>query len=84
MEIVYGVSLMLNFLWSPLFFKYKRMGLALVDSVSMLACVVWLHVEYKKYNRMAGLLMLPYVGWLCYATWLNAYNFMANPHPKSN
>ena len=84
MNIVYGAQLCLNFIWSPIFFKYKRMGLVAVDLVAVLASGVWLHVNYKKYNKMAGLLMLPYIGWLCYAGYLNTYNFIANYGSKSH
>merc|ERR1712087_402917 len=84
LNLMFGAQLVLNFLWTPIFFKYKRMGVAFVDIISVLGCVVWLHVNYKKYNTFASKLMIPYIAWVSYASYLNLYNWINNRGTKSD
>lgn len=70
--ILWASQLGLNFLWSLLFFGFKAIGLALVESFLFLGVVYWTYVEFKKADKTAGNLMLPVVIWVAYATLLNA------------
>eukprot|EP00455_Lapot_gusevi_P032644 TRINITY_DN3558_c0_g1_i3.p1 TRINITY_DN3558_c0_g1~~TRINITY_DN3558_c0_g1_i3.p1 ORF type:complete len:167 (-),score=37.99 TRINITY_DN3558_c0_g1_i3:66-566(-) len=69
--LVYGGHLVLNFLWSPLFFKFRRVDLALVDIVALWASIVGTMYSFYPYSRTASYLMVPYLGWVSYATALN-------------
>ncbi|RAU99487.1 TspO/MBR family protein [Mycolicibacter senuensis] len=69
--IAYGVQLALNLAWSPLFFGLGWRGLALVDIVVLDVVVVVTIVAFWKLHRVAALLMLPYLGWILFATALN-------------
>jgi tryptophan-rich sensory protein len=69
--IAYGVQLALNLIWSPLFFGIGWRGLALVDIVLLDVVVVVTIAAFWRVQRTAALLMLPYLGWILFATALN-------------
>ncbi|UVO11639.1 tryptophan-rich sensory protein [Mycobacterium sp. SVM_VP21] len=69
--IAYGVPLVLNLLWSPLFFGLGWRGPALVDILLLDVAVAVTIAAFWKTQRTAALLMLPYLGWILFATALN-------------
>lgn len=69
--IVYGVQLALNLLWSPLFFGLGWRGPALIDIVLLDIAVVVTITAFWKAHRVAAVMMLPYLGWILFATALN-------------
>ncbi|WP_409429300.1 TspO/MBR family protein [Mycobacterium sp. SMC-11] len=69
--VAYGVQLVLNLVWSPLFFGLGWRGLALVDILLLDVAVVVTIAAFWKVQRGAALLMLPYFGWILFATALN-------------
>ncbi|CAD2079246.1 putative TspO/MBR-related protein precursor [Jeotgalicoccus coquinae] len=69
---VYYSQLGLNYLWSVLYFKFKLRGTALIESYALFASVLLTTVAFYKTNKFAGLLLIPYVVWTAYATYLNA------------
>jgi tryptophan-rich sensory protein len=77
--VAYAVQLLLNLAWTPMFFGlYPALGtaalwLALVIIVALIAAVVVTVLYFGPISRTAGLLLLPYVAWLVYATTLNAW-----------
>ncbi|KAJ3541924.1 hypothetical protein NMY22_g3707 [Coprinellus aureogranulatus] len=70
---LYYAQLGLNFAWTPLFFGAHRTGLALVDSAA-LTLTTWYMTKLldRPTNGKATWFLLPYCGWLAYATYLNA------------
>ncbi|MDI7864562.1 tryptophan-rich sensory protein [Rhizobiaceae bacterium n13] len=65
-------QLVLNFLWSPLFFGLEMPVLALMVIVALLAAiVVFIAARWDK-DRFAALLFVPYGAWVAFATLLNA------------
>jgi tryptophan-rich sensory protein len=74
------VQLVLNFLWSPLFFGAQRIGLALTDICALLlAIVAFIALARHHGERTAALLMVPYAAWVAFAALLNAALFRLNP-----
>jgi tryptophan-rich sensory protein len=65
------VQLVLNFAWSALFFGEKDILLALVDVVALILAILATTIAFWQINRTAGLLMLPYLAWVGFATALN-------------
>jgi benzodiazapine receptor len=73
------LQLALNFLWSPVFFGAHRIGLALIDICGLLVAVVAFIVMVRRHGETpAGWLMVPYAGWVAFATVLNASLFRLN------
>lgn len=69
---LYNSQLGLNYLWSVLYFKFKLRGTALIESYVLFASVLLTTAAFYKTNKFAGLLLVPYVVWTAYATYLNA------------
>lgn len=69
---LYAVQLVLNALWSPIFFGWRQPGWALLDIALLwlaLLATVW---TFLRVNRLAGWLLVPYLLWTSYAAALNA------------
>jgi tryptophan-rich sensory protein len=70
--VLYAVQLALNLAWSCLFFGLRRPLLALIEIVVLLGVIVATALRFAAVSNAAGLLMLPYVAWVAFATLLNA------------
>lgn len=70
-DVPYDIKLGLNFLWSFLFFKWGLRGAALVEMALLLGAVTWTTYEFYKQDKLAGSLMMPYIGWVGFALGLN-------------
>ena len=68
---LYAAQLILNALWSVLFFTLHRPGLALIEIILFLALLITLQVRFARADRLAALLWSPYVAWVSFATFLN-------------
>ena len=67
----YAVQLALNALWSILFFGARNPGLALAEISVLLVFILITTFLFWKINVWAGILMLPYIAWVSFATFLN-------------
>ncbi|GAA1557073.1 TspO/MBR family protein [Kribbella lupini] len=70
--IPYAVHLVLNAIWTPLFFGADAIGLALIEIVVLWAAIAWTVVTFRQVSRPAAALLLPYWAWTTFATALNA------------
>jgi benzodiazapine receptor len=75
---VHYSQLGLNFLWSLLYFRYKLRGAAVVESYVLFTAVTTATVTYYQSNKISGSLMLPYVAWSGYASYLATGNWLLN------
>lgn len=75
---LYALQLLLNVTWSLLFFALARPMWALVEIVVLTAIVAAMVYQYSRIRRAAGLMLVPYVVWLLFATALNAWIVMNN------
>lgn len=71
-------QLVLNFLWSPLFFAWKLRLAAFLVLLGMLGLAVWMAVAFYRVRKSAGLLQIPYLLWLCFAAYLNLASYLIN------
>ncbi|WNV88875.1 TspO/MBR family protein [Umezawaea sp. Da 62-37] len=76
--VLFGAQLVLNAAWTPLFFAAGEFGLALVDIVLLLVCIVAVIVVFARRSRVAAGLLVPYLLWVGFATALNASIWTAN------
>lgn len=82
--LVYAVQLLLNLLWTPVFFGlYPVMGtmalwLGLAIIIALILAVTVTVVYFGPISRTAGLLLLPYVSWLVFAASLNVWAALHN------
>lgn len=65
-------QIVLNFLWSPIFFGMQSPAGALVIIVPMLICILaFIALTYRR-DRVSMWLFVPYALWVGFATLLNA------------
>jgi tryptophan-rich sensory protein len=76
---LFCVQLVLNLLWSPIFFAWHLVGLALGIISAMVVLVLVTTVLFAGIRRGAAALMLPYLAWLCFAAFLNYQIMQLNP-----
>jgi tryptophan-rich sensory protein len=76
---LYVVQLVLNALWSTLFFAMHRGAAAFVDILVLIALVVATLVGFWRARPLAGALLLPYLGWISFAAALNLAVWRLNP-----
>lgn len=74
----WGVQLAANLAWTPLFFGARQYGLALLDILLLVAALLVTLGLFLRVRRAAGLLLVPYLAWVCFATALNAAIWQAN------
>ena len=65
------VQLLLNAIWTPLFFGMHQIGLALVDIALLWLSLAATLIVFWRVRRPAGLLLIPYLAWVSFATFLN-------------
>ncbi|MHC5003330.1 MAG: TspO/MBR family protein [Planctomycetota bacterium] len=75
---LWAVQLVLNALWSYLFFGLRRPGLALIEIIVLLAVIIVTTVVFFSIRRPAGILFVPYALWVAFATYLNAGYWLLN------
>ena len=68
----YGVQLVLNVAWTPLFFGLGAFFVALLDIILLLVAILATVLLFLPRSRFAAALLLPYLGWVGYATALTA------------
>jgi len=66
------VQLILNFLWSPVFFGLRLPGPALVVILALLATILVFIARAWDRDRIAAWLFIPYAAWVAFASLLNA------------
>ena len=80
----YGVQLVLNLLWTPVFFGlYPTLGspalwISFVIIAALAAAVAATVLRFGPISRVAGLLMLPYLSWVVFAASLNLWAALNN------
>lgn len=68
---LYAVQLALNLAWCFIFFGARNYGLALAELVVMFAAVILMTKSFARVDGLAARMQIPYLAWLCFATYLN-------------
>lgn len=68
---VYAVQLVLNALWTPLFFGAGLFGVAFAEILLLWASIVLTIVLFARHSRPAAALLVPYLVWVSFAAALN-------------
>lgn len=69
--MLYAVQLILNFMWSPVFFNMHSYGLAAIILMVMFVLVLMIIGLARDVNLFASWLLVPYAAWCIYAMYLN-------------
>jgi benzodiazapine receptor len=73
------VQLALNFLWTWIFFGWHQIGTALADIVVLWVAILLTILTFKKMSVTAAWLLVPYLAWVTFATYLNIAFWRVNP-----
>lgn len=73
LSTLFVIQLVLNFLWSFTFFYLQNPLLGLVNIIALDIVVIWYTVSAWYVRKISAWLFLPYILWLIFATYLNAY-----------
>ncbi len=75
---VYLLQLAINFTWSIFFFHLRSYGGALLVLLFLLALIIWMILRFRRVDRPAARLQIPYVVWVSFAAYLNAGVWLLN------
>ena len=76
---LFFAQLALNYAWSPIFFAAHDIRLAMIVIVLMLGLAAAAAGQFFRIRPLAGLLMTPYLAWLCFAAVLTTAIEKLNP-----
>lgn len=65
------IQMILNFLWSPVFFVAHKPGWAIIVIVLMFFAIISFIVSTWNRDRVASYLFMPYAAWVAFAAYLN-------------
>lgn len=74
----YLIQLALNFIWPIFFFGFDAYLFSFILLIILIVFVVLTTVSFYRINTSAGLIMLPYLIWLCFAAYLNLGVYILN------
>lgn len=69
--IIYGIQLIFNFAWTPLFFSLGWYWPAFIWLLIMWAMIIFLIIKTRKISTPAFWMLLPYILWCTFAAYLN-------------
>ena len=75
----YCAAWVLNLSWSLIFFRFQRPDLSFVVILGMLTFIALNIRAFYPVSRLAAYLLVPYLAWVSFATYLNGYIVFMNP-----
>ena len=75
---IYYIQLTFNALWSILFFILKWRLISVIWIIILDILVIIMIIQMYKQKKIAGLLQIPYLIWLLFATYLNLFIYILN------
>lgn len=76
--VLFAIQLGLNALWSYVFFGAHMPGLALIMLLGLFIASALMAREFDKVDRRAAYMVIPYLLWLMFAFYMNAYIVLMN------
>lgn len=75
---IFFFQLLLNGIWSVIFFGMHNVGAAAIEILLLLVAIVVCTIKFFAISNLAGALMLPYLIWVAFATVLNVSIWFLN------
>ena len=69
--LLYLVQLLFNFFWSIWFFNLQSFGFAFFWLLALWGLILWMTLCFRKLDRPAARLQIPYLVWVAFAAYLN-------------
>ncbi len=77
-NFIYYMQLAINALWSIFFFTLKWRLFSFFWILILIVFVIWMIIEFYKKDKIAGLLQIPYLLWILFASYLNLSFYLLN------
>lgn len=77
-KIIYSLQLFVNATWSLIFFTLKWRLFAFIWIIILNILVIVMIIDFFKKNKTAGLLQIPYLLWIIFASYLNLGVYLLN------
>ena len=68
---LFCLQFILNLSWTSVFFKYRKLGVAFAICALLLVTVIIMTLLFFRMSIILGILQIPYILWLLFATRLN-------------
>jgi tryptophan-rich sensory protein len=68
---LFAIQLVLNSLWSVIFFGLRQVGAAFAEVLLLWMMVVATTLAFLPISILAAWLLIPYLGWILFASYLN-------------
>jgi len=75
---VYYIQLIVNLLWSIIFFVFKLRFIAVLWIILLDILIILTMKQFNKYNKISTYLFIPYLLWCLFATYLTIGIFILN------
>ena len=75
---IFAIQITFNFLWSFLFFRFNLVGVAFMDILVIWFSIVLMIFIFRRVNKIAAYLQIPYLLWVTYGTTLNGAIWLLN------
>jgi tryptophan-rich sensory protein len=69
--IVFIIQLLLNWMWTPVFFGFKALGAAFAVIICMWITILATIILFYRVDKIAAFILIPYLGWISFASALN-------------
>lgn len=76
---LFFIQLVLNVLWSIMFFGFQLIFYGLVEIIIMWVYIAQTMFSFYRISRKASLILVPYIAWVTIATLLNYFVWILNP-----
>ena len=77
-DFIYYTQLVINALWSIFFFVFKWRLFSFFWILLLIVFVIWMIIEFYNKDKVAGLLQIPYLLWILFASYLNLSFYILN------
>lgn len=75
---IFFFQLLLNIFWSILFFGFRSPSLAFIEIIVLWISILLTIIAFAKIDRVAAYLLIPYILWVTFASYLNYMIWMLN------
>ncbi len=76
--LIYGIQLFLNFWWSIIFFSFHLLFFSIIEIVMMWSMIIYMIIVFRKINKSAAYINIPYILWVSFATALTISIWILN------
>lgn len=76
--ILFAIQFTLNLCWSYIFFNLHSTGWAFIEIILMWLFILSMIISFYRVNKTAGILQIPYLIWVSFASILNYNIYILN------